>query len=181
MPKSGGSKSKKGKKKAKPKALALPPPKTIQERSREYIDPEVTTVPADACKVGSNARSIKPTGVNMIKESIKESGYARESIIQVIQGKEDGEYLVIDGMHRVSALNELLLEGHPDVDFEKVNKFTHKRVCVYGCVFVWVYVYGVCVCACVSAHTHSRTVTHDDNVTTRVRRYLPSFTVATYR
>ena len=62
----------------------------------------------------------------MIKKSIKDSGYARESILQVI----DGEYLVIDGMHRISALNELLIEGHADVDFEKVKEFTHKRVCV---------------------------------------------------
>ena len=128
MAKGGGSKSKKGKKKAKPKAQALPPPRTIQERSREYIDDSITAVSADACSVGANARGIKPTGVNMIKESIKETGYARESIIQVIHAMEDGQYLVIDGMHRVSALNELLLEGHPDVDYDQVNQFTHPRV-----------------------------------------------------
>ena len=76
MPKGGGKKSKKAKKKAKQKAQALPPPKTIQERSREYIDHSITAVAADACSVGANARGIKPTGVNMIKESIEETGYS---------------------------------------------------------------------------------------------------------
>ena len=128
MAKGGGRKSKKPKKKAKKKALALPPPKTIQERSREYIDHSITAVAADACSVGANARGIKRTGVNMIKESIEESGYSRESIIQVIHGKDNGRYLVIDGMHRISALNDLLAEGHPGVDYDQVNQFTHPRV-----------------------------------------------------
>ena len=128
MRKTGGKKRKKGKKKAQAKAQALPPPRTIQERSREYIDDSITAVPADACSVGANARGIKPTGVNMIKESIEETGYARESIIQVIHGAEDGQYLVIDGMHRISALKALLAEGHPDVDYDQVNQFTHPRV-----------------------------------------------------
>ncbi|MEK6193516.1 MAG: hypothetical protein N2F24_04730, partial [Deltaproteobacteria bacterium] len=77
MSKNGASKSKKAKKKAKPKAQAPPPPRTIQERSWEYIDSTVTAVPADACSVGANARGIKLTGVNMIMESIQETGYAR--------------------------------------------------------------------------------------------------------
>ena len=128
MPKGGGKKAKKPKKKTKQKAQALPPPRTIQERSREYIDDSITAVSADACSVGANARGIKLTGVKMIKESMEETGYTRESIIQVIHGEEDGQYLVIDGMHRISALKALLAEGHPGVDYTQVNKFTHPRV-----------------------------------------------------
>ena len=104
-------------------------PEHLAERSREYIVDGLSYVPSACCQVGSNARGIKPQGVKKIKTSIKDSGYARESIIQVKQASDKGcgKYLVIDGMHRVSALQELEHEKHPTVDYEQVSKHAHAR------------------------------------------------------
>jgi ParB-like chromosome segregation protein Spo0J len=79
--------------------------------------------------VGSNARGIKPQGVKKLKTSIRDSGYARESIIKVKQASDGGcgKYLVIDGMHRVSALQELEDEKHTAVDYERVSKHAHAH------------------------------------------------------
>ena len=38
-----------------------------------------------------------------------------------VQQLDNGDFAVIDGMHRVTTLQQLLAEGHEGIDYENVN------------------------------------------------------------
>jgi len=71
-------------------------------------------VDARCCKAGSGIRVVRPKGVETLIQSFNNQGilqgnhiYLRECAeLTHIEGKEETQYQVIDGMHRVTALLE---------------------------------------------------------------------------
>ena len=67
------------------------------------------------CIPGSMIRAVRPSGVKVLKEAFAREGY-QQTAIACNEVKKGGavKYRIIDGMHRVTALQQLM-EEKPDV------------------------------------------------------------------
>ena len=75
------------------------------------------------CIPGAQIREVRASGVKMLKEAIRNNGFHGSAIIvNEITINGSTQYRVIDGMHRVTALNEL------SVEYPKLFK---------GCIFIF--------------------------------------------
>jgi hypothetical protein len=70
----------------------------------QQIDPKI-------CVAGARIRDVRQQGVNALKGAILEHGWTGSTISATEVGRgTDKKYAVIDGMHRITALNQLIAE-----------------------------------------------------------------------
>lgn len=71
-----------------------------------FGDPNPRLIDVASCVPGSRIREVREQGVLDLIKSITAHGYSQDSIICVV-ATDDGIYKVVNGMHRVTALQRL--------------------------------------------------------------------------
>ena len=107
-------------------------------------------IPVVDCVPGSNIRAVRQHDVAGLMRSIKKDGWNHTSKITVLERNGQGKYKVVDGMHRITALMNLLKAKL--TKRRNVRQLTLRHLTSLYCNinFVCLRLLRVCVCVCVA-------------------------------
>ena len=118
-------------------------------------------IPVSECVPGSNIRVVRQHSVTKLMDSILTDGWNHTSRITVLEKDSEGHYRVVDGMHRVTAL-QLLLKAKKTKRVN-VRQLTLRHLLSLYCIVNFVCLRLLCVCVCVAIDPSHRPPNHHSN------------------